>query len=236
MVVGGERSIADEVSEHFEGDVDVVFPSAVVFNGLLKIQLLQERLSNQAMAIFETLADYLGTAQYGHEIGIAVPSWNEVEVDMFVDPRSRHLAKIESCVVTLRIYQIIKRFYRKLKDMHHFRKLFGRQGFETVQVPVWNYHQVAVVIWELIQDNEAEFTPVNDVIFRIHACFTGQPVTENTSFFLPGCPQEILFPPWRPHPIHLHSPCSLHQNYLYSAVVISPGQTAEVDSGSGLGS
>jgi hypothetical protein len=114
-----------------------------------------------------------GFRDYRHEVCIADPARNDVQVEVFSNSRSRCLAKIHPNIESIRIVNFLQCRDCALREVHHFRELFWVSANDRVTVLVWRNHQMSGRIRKEIQDNEivirAEHDQARGVAARVIA-------------------------------------------------------------------
>jgi hypothetical protein len=114
---------------------------------------------------------YARFSRYRHEVCIADPAWDDVQVEVFSNSGSGSLAQIHAEIESICIVDFLQRRDCPLRKVHHFGELFRISANDGVTVLVWRNHQMAGRIRKEIQDNEivvrAEHDQALDVAARV---------------------------------------------------------------------
>src|SRR5579875_1300934 len=109
----------------------------------------------------------LDIRNYGHKIGIAVPAWHNMKVDVIGEARARNLPLVDAHVKAVGIHRQAQRFERELNMSGEIGKRGGIEAFKRSDMLIGNYHQVPVIVRVQVQHHEAVFATVENVMLFI---------------------------------------------------------------------
>src|SRR5262245_30074719 len=102
----------------------------------------------------EVLGEDASFGDGGHEVGVAVPARENVQMVVLLHAGAGRFSQIHSHVETIRIVNNPQRADHILRKPHHFLNHFCRGVCRICNVKVRGDHQVPVIIWIAIQDDE----------------------------------------------------------------------------------
>jgi hypothetical protein len=150
--------------------------------------------------VFEGLGYHPDVGEHRHEVGVAGPPWDDVDVDVVDDPRSCHPPQVPAEVVTLRVHGLVEHLERGGGQLVHLERLVVGDVAETARVRVRRDHEVAGGVRELVQEDERVLAPVHHEPLFVRA--RGR-VAEDAASLLLGA-LDVLEAPGRPEPLHSH--------------------------------
>src|SRR6266700_531978 len=118
----------------------------------------------RGLQIFRVDAGFAGD---GHEIGVADPARQGVQMQVSNDARARGAAQIHSQVHPIGLVICAQSRFYALRQLHHFVE---RSGFAQIQfrnVRVRHDHHVPGGVRKTIQDDEGLFAAMDDERFRV---------------------------------------------------------------------
>lgn len=100
-----------------------------------------------------------------NEVGVAYPSWNDMEVQVLLDARACGFAEVHPDVETVGMILLAQRDLGSLRELEHISGGFLVQPGKRPGVLVWNDHQVPAGIWKQIENDKNQFSPIeNEVV------------------------------------------------------------------------
>jgi hypothetical protein len=121
-------------------------------------------LFEQHEKLRQTLADEVCIAAGPNKIGVAVPSRDDMNVQMVRQPRAGAFAHVYTDIKAVRPYRKSQRLLGVPDKFCHFKKLFVACCVEIRDVPGRRYEQMAVVVRKAIKHRDAVFGPPQDKI------------------------------------------------------------------------
>ena len=101
-------------------------------------------------------------ADDGHEIGIAEPAREDVEMDMADDSGAARATDVHAEVHAVGLVVGAKGAFNALREMHHFGEGFGIGAGEIADVSVGDDHDVAGGVGVAIEDDEDFLAAIDD--------------------------------------------------------------------------
>ena len=127
----------------------------------------------------ERLGNYLYTRQGGHEIGITIPTGDDVPVKMPREPRTTDSPQIESHIEPFSTKLLTQEGNQTSNCGGHFQVFCGGEAFEAPNMATGRYEQVAVVVGVAVEHHQRPRAAVHNQIFR--AVWLGQRQAENAA-------------------------------------------------------
>jgi hypothetical protein len=156
---------------------------------------------NSSVRFGKRFGDYTNVRKNGHEVRIAVPPRDDMDVKMLFESGSGHLSKIDSDVESLGIHGLLQGG-NAAPDVHmDVEDLFGRKPREIGRVSVRRDHEVTGIIWECVADDEAVFSACDDLMFLV-AIFL-RVVAKKTPVVVPVRHPDICHAPRREDVFHI---------------------------------
>jgi hypothetical protein len=143
-----------------------------------------------------------GFGYYGHEVGIAGPAREDVEVEVAGDSGAGSAAEVHAEVEALRVINIFEGYLDALGEDHHFGEDFWIGGWQVGSMLVGHDHDVAGGVRKRIKDDEIFDATKNDE--RLAIIIQGDRGAEDAAFVL-RCVGDVPIPPRRPQIIHAAS-------------------------------
>src|SRR6266851_5696580 len=140
-------------------------------------------------------------AGYGHEVRIAHPAWQHVQMQMPNDARTRGAAEIHSQIHAVRLIAGAQSRFHALRELHHLaeRRSIAQVQFRNVRVG--NNHHVPGGIGETIQDDKCFLAPMDDQRLRI--IVARYRITKNALRLVSACRLfHVLVAPGSPDIVH----------------------------------
>ena len=100
----------------------------------------------------------------GHEVGVARPAWEHVNVHVVRDTGAPCRAEVHAHVEACRRINLAERSLRSFRKVHELIRDFFRHRIKLARVQVRNDHQMAGDVWIDIQDNETMLPAVKDEV------------------------------------------------------------------------
>src|SRR5665213_421485 len=144
-----------------------------------------------------------GFADSGHEVGIAMPAWQDVHVDVAGDSGARAFADVHPEVEPAWLVNRLKMPFGKAHQRHHFGGRGFVNGRQLRGVRVRNDHKMTAGVGIAVQHNEIVTAAMDDHVFLI--AILGGDSAEHTTFERFGR-GEISVAPWTPEIIHFNRP------------------------------
>src|SRR5262245_22495373 len=116
---------------------------------------MQKIRSDLAVGVLEVLWHHFGVGKNRHEIGVSIPAWNDMEVHMLGDSGAGNSSLVDSHVEALWPHGSAQSCKATLGSGEHIGQDCGVQFFDGGNMEVGSYHQVSIVIWVEIHQNEA---------------------------------------------------------------------------------
>src|SRR5260370_14327088 len=126
-----------------------------------------ERLGQAFIRSFQSCRVNAGFARYGHEVRLAHPAWQHVQMQMPNDARTRGAAEIHSQVHAIGFVAGTQRCFRALRKLHHLAERRSIAQIQFRNVRVGNNHHVHGGVGETIQDDKCFLAPMDDQSLRI---------------------------------------------------------------------
>ena len=111
--------------------------------------------------------DHPHFAQYGHKMRIPNPSRDDMEVEMFLNPRAGDLSYVHADIKTLRPEGFLETLHRPLRHFHEVKGFFIGKFGDGVDMPVRDHHEVAVVVGIEVHHHKAHGAPVKDEVVPV---------------------------------------------------------------------
>jgi hypothetical protein len=105
--------------------------------------------------------------QNRHVVGVAVPSGDDVNVNVLIEAGAAGFAQIESDIESLGGFNGAQNFHAFLSQAVDFGEFFFFQLGDAGEVPVGGDHHMAGVVRENIHDDKTMGSPVEDEIFWV---------------------------------------------------------------------
>src|SRR5712692_8427347 len=140
-------------------------------------------------------------AGYGHEVRIAHPPRQDVQMQMSDHARAGRAAQIHSQIHAIGFVAGAQSCFRALRELHHFaeRRCIAQTQFRNVRVR--NDHHVSGGIGEAIQDDKYFFAPMDDQGFCI--ILARQGIAKNAFRLIARCHLgHVLVAPGSPDIVH----------------------------------
>ena len=102
-----------------------------------------------------------------NEIGVAYPSWNDMEVQVLLDARACGFAKVHPDVETVGMILLAQRDLGSLRELEHISGGFLVQPGKRPGVLVRNDHQVPAGIWKEIEHDKNQFSPIENQVVDV---------------------------------------------------------------------
>jgi hypothetical protein len=143
-----------------------------------------------------------GFGYYGHEVGIAGPAWQNMEVEVAGDSGAGGAAEVHAEVVALGAIGFFQGDLDALGQDHHFGERFWICRWQVGGVLVGNDHHVAGRIRKRVEDDEILDAAKNDE--RLMIVIQGDCGAEDAAFVFRRV-GDVAIPPRRPQIIHAAS-------------------------------
>ncbi len=144
-----------------------------------------------------------GLGDSGHEVGVAGPARQEVQVEVAGDAGAGAAAQVHPKVVAFGVVVRGKRRLDALGQLHHLRQRFRVATGQLGHVREGHDHDVGGGIREAIQDHKVFLATQHDEAFRVIA--HGQSVAEDAAVVLRGI-SDIAVAPRSPKVVHRQCP------------------------------
>ena len=161
--------------------------------------VLGERLAQFFVGGGEFFGLDAGFGDDGHEIRVALPARQYVQVQVAGDAGASGPAQVHAQIVSLGMVNFLKRGMNALGDAHHFGEHLGIGGGKIGDMRIGNDHDVSGGVGITIQDEKAFRAAQNDQGFGVIA--GGDGGAEDAAFVLRRV-GDIAEPPGRPQIIH----------------------------------
>jgi hypothetical protein len=130
------------------------------------LAFLPDSLLQSCPGFLEVFRDEFGVGEHRHEVRVAVPSGDNVKMNVLVDAGSRNASHICSEVETMRSADLDEGTHANRSCMHNFHVYIVRKRFEFGRVLVRHNHQMTAVVREQIHHEEAMLpAPNSEVLF-----------------------------------------------------------------------
>jgi hypothetical protein len=114
-----------------------------------------------------------------HEVCIANPSGNNVQVQVMFDSSPSTSPQIHADVKTVRLIDLLNGLFARLRQVHHFRANLGRTERKIGDMFIGSYQEMSARVRINIQNDKIEFSPMeNEISFVIFSSVTE---TEDTA-------------------------------------------------------
>jgi len=111
-----------------------------------QIRLHAERSSQLDKCIVHLFGDYFGIGKEGKEVRVAVPSRNNMEMDMVNNSRSGSAPHIAPDVDAISIHLFAKNGGELLQKLHCFKQFIVGEVADVSCVPVRDNHHVSAIV------------------------------------------------------------------------------------------
>jgi len=143
------------------------FPLERTASGCVVSKTFSDRLFQVPVEGAHVVAENFGVGKYRHEVCVALPAGDDMEVDVCVDTASRNTANVGSEVYSLGFQRFFKRHYCEVRQFHNLKLRLPVEPGERGGLKVGNDHQVATVVRVEVHDDETLFPPVQQIAFFI---------------------------------------------------------------------
>src|SRR5216683_2822915 len=138
------------------------------------VALISKALAELRPGDVQRLGEDAGLSGDGHEVGVAAPAWERVQVDVLRDAGAGCLAQIQAEVETIGVIDAAEGGLGLLGGEHHLLGCVRGQGGQRVNVKVWDDQQMAGRVGIRVEADEAVHPAVDDVggllgDLRLHA-------------------------------------------------------------------
>lgn len=103
----------------------------------------------------EGLGQDAGGSEDGHEIGVALPTGHDVEVEVFDDAGSGHPAEVESDIESIGAQGLAQGIHAAAGQLHQFEHFVVGEIGEVGDLAVGNDHEMAAVVGVIIEQGIA---------------------------------------------------------------------------------
>jgi hypothetical protein len=131
-----------------------------------------------------------------HEIGVAIPSWNKVNVHMVGKTRTSAPSKVYTDVKAVRRDRFGKNCFTITGKLYEFKEFFIGSIVKIRDVSYGSYKQMSVVIRKPVENYDGIFCSPEDEIFLVVIFVVKIIAYEAIMFF--GKALDVFNPPWRP--------------------------------------
>jgi len=108
-----------------------------------------------------------GVGQYGHVVGVSIPSGDDVNVNMFIEAGATRFAQIESDIESLGGFNRPQDFHAFLRQAVYLGEFVFFQLGDAGEVSVGGNHDMTGVVRGNIHDDERVRPSVEDEIFLV---------------------------------------------------------------------
>src|SRR5918996_740618 len=143
----------------------------------------------------------------GHEVGGAVPSRDDVPVEVIRNPGAGGHAQVHADVEPIRLHRFLQRLHASLHQALHVQRLVVLDLLELTDVAERGYHQVTAVVRVLVQHGERQLASRHDQGLLVVAFLRLLAEQAPLILALAGL-ADVLHPPGRPQPFHYRAPTS----------------------------
>ncbi len=156
---------------------------------------LKDRFLQSLERVFRILGNQFYFPNRRHEVGVAVPPRNKVEMDVLIDSRAGHPPDVRAKIESLGLTHRSQDFRHLGRRAHHVFIIGAGKSIEVGGVRVWNDHQVAAIVGILVHNDKTAFLANDDEVFVIIA-FPGHAAEKAiVLFFLVFEGFDVLGPP-----------------------------------------
>jgi len=131
-----------------------------------------------------------------HEIGVAVPSWNKMNMHMIGKTCTGASSEVYTDVEAVRRYRFGKSCFAITGKLDKFEEFFVVSIGKVRDVSYGCYEQMPVVIRKPVENYDRSFCSPEDEIFPITTFAVETMAYEAIMFF--GKALDVIDPPWRP--------------------------------------
>lgn len=115
----------------------------------------------------KVLGHNLDIGDNGHEIGIAMPAWHDMEMSMIGEARARDLALVDAHIKSIGVHGQAERAQSQLSLGHQFGERRGIELRDTPHVLIGGDHHMSVIVGIEIEHNITQLTSINDMVLII---------------------------------------------------------------------
>jgi hypothetical protein len=135
-----------------------------------------------------------------HEIGVAVPSGDDMYMKMLVNACPRSLAEVDADVETLRRSGVLEDVATSTQGREQVEHLFGGEFVEVCGMTEWGNHEMAVIVRISVEHYERQRGPAENEALPVLISFSVRDAENAAGGFLVD---DIINTPWRPDSFHI---------------------------------
>src|SRR5579862_1821550 len=158
-----------------------------------------QRLAHPLVGDAQLLGFEAGLGNGGHEVGVAYPARQHVEVEVPGDAGTRSAPYVHTDVVAVGMVEALENRLQAAREFHHLGERFNIVARELGVMRVRHDHQVSRRVRIAVKDDVVEFSPQNDEQTRVVAC--RRRFTEDAALSV-SRRSEVTIPPRGPQIIH----------------------------------
>jgi FMN phosphatase YigB (HAD superfamily) len=140
----------------------------------------------------------------GHEVGVADPSWNDVEVKVVCDAGSSRPSDIPADIKSLGLHAFDEQFLREDAESPEVEDFIFGQCRHIIDLAVGDGHQMPCGVWVFVHNQKCAFPPGDDEVRgivgaprRFRQKIVSGAVLGPEVFHPPWCPQLPHLPRWK---------------------------------------
>jgi hypothetical protein len=113
--------------------------------------------------------NHLCIGKHRHEIRVAAPARDKMEMDVLIDSRACQFSEIRAKIKTFRMGDFPERGNHFLKQLHDFKRFIAGEIGKFLQMPIWYDHNMTAVVRVQIHDDKGCLAPEDDAMVFILA-------------------------------------------------------------------
>jgi hypothetical protein len=153
-----------------------------------------------AIGVLEEVRHDFRVGEDRHEVGVAVPAGDDVEVDVVGYACTCNVPLVDAHVETIGMHRGVKRRKALLRSGHEIGQGAAVELFDGGQVGVGRDHEMAVVVWKEIHDDEATPAAIENQVLCV-ALLSELIAEDALSWF--GVLVDVGHPPGGPEVFHM---------------------------------
>ena len=126
-----------------------------------------QRLSKLFVQLCHLLRDQFRVSKDRHEVGVAVPARDDVEMYVLVDARPGYTTNVRADVEPIGIGDFLENDHHSLQERHQLKRFFIRKIGDIIRVAIGDDHQVSAVVGKEIHDHVTELAATDDQVFVV---------------------------------------------------------------------
>jgi hypothetical protein len=123
-----------------------------------------ESCSKLGCQVFQCLRDDHGIGQNRHEIGVAEPAWDDVDVEVLENSRASNFAEVDADVEAVGFHELGEGVLATASEFHQIGHLFVGEAIHVTDLFVGNDHQVAASVGVSVEQSVTSAVASDDKV------------------------------------------------------------------------